>query len=460
MLRHACFLVFGAVFGSAMPAFAFDTGYHWDATMSAYDRSGLSNRVAQVSAVTNWMTDYYSAFPGAAKQHLTHLHFDNMSDTASSRHNYEHLLNNTYDALKDLRQTNPKLDYKTSLRVWGTIGIASHAMQDFYTHTNWRTFYPQTATEYATNTYLSSGAPEAGVLQSGFYTNPRSCPSLCNNVGHGGYFNGLNKDSQIRSGWDAAHVFSFAESMRMLDWLRTAPELGGLLDEAARVIDTDMPKADVVALEQDAKAAFEISMFIALIGHDGHWKGNKSGALSKFAKAQSGWSARKDSVFVDLFREHEIYLPLVRCLYDYAGACANPDAKHRNTSTVPGFAASVIVTHYAQQGSSLFEPDYVLQAQMGDLNWTDRIIADTAQFDPSENQSAFWVMGFIEEAQDMTIELWQEHAFQPRELQKITASGAPLVVSLVPNSSNDPVQTVGKDASLTYILETHTLTER
>lgn len=155
----------------AAPALAFDTGPHADMTRDAMTSEGASPASASIAAVDNWFVDYYTnpgknPYSGHANAILgitrfgfsprsflredwpdywvesaRRLHFDSerrrlampdLSTTAGIDGEWQRLMWTT--RYRQLRYAAQKDD---PLLVLATVGMTLHAVQDFYSHSNW-----------------------------------------------------------------------------------------------------------------------------------------------------------------------------------------------------------------------------------------------------------------------------------------------------------------------------------
>lgn len=152
-----------------VPAQAFDTGPHFDLTRDALSAEGFGDTGVQVAQVTNWMVDFYeqasqNPFSGRSawwkeliggaigyREHWSDtvvdsadwLHFDptphfdinnvkrGLDSGETMTMEWERLAKATRIAASDCAGTG---DIQGLLTV---IGITTHAVQDFYAHTNW-----------------------------------------------------------------------------------------------------------------------------------------------------------------------------------------------------------------------------------------------------------------------------------------------------------------------------------
>ncbi|MCZ7580617.1 MAG: hypothetical protein M5U21_07335 [Fimbriimonadaceae bacterium] len=128
-------LVLGAI---AACSNAYDTGHHANLTRSAMWDEGFSVDARDSVIVYNWLTDYFSNSPTAGlKPHLGKLHFDNLFSTQEVANYWGRLVQNTAAACKAYGKAGDILS------LLAIMGMSLHAVQDFYTHSNWIDYYPQ-----------------------------------------------------------------------------------------------------------------------------------------------------------------------------------------------------------------------------------------------------------------------------------------------------------------------------
>ena len=294
-----------------------DTGHHADLTRDALQEAGFHPDAIRMVQVTNWLTDFYSNLPtfglntdfAEIRAEVEKLHFDNreaddgkLADFDSISRYWSHLTKNTRDAVRKAATDDDPL------MLLSVLGISLHAVQDFYSHSNWVEKHPRAANApYRTETWFSelAKAPIDG-LKSGRFPNVGVSPD-----NHGKYTGpGLNQDSYVRPRWDEAYAFAFAASVQ---WVRAAK---GWADEVnpdfwakARTLPA------TAGLDADAEASFRISEWVSGGGNDGHWKGNGSGSLAEFAPFALGWMKAPDSPLVKQFKEAKVYTLLTPGLY-------------------------------------------------------------------------------------------------------------------------------------------------
>ena len=164
--RRALAIAFAAsLCAGAAPAHAFDTGPHADMTRDALTSEGATPASATIAAANNWFVDYYtnpdrnphsghaSFLLGWTRLGLSHetwpqfwvtgarrLHFDyeqraidmpNLSSTPGIEKEWDRLEYRARRLLGIYGRANDPLG------VLATIGSSLHAVQDFYSHSNW-----------------------------------------------------------------------------------------------------------------------------------------------------------------------------------------------------------------------------------------------------------------------------------------------------------------------------------
>jgi hypothetical protein len=293
------------------PAVCFDTAPHYDLTQAVLTERGFGSAAIKIAQAQNWMTDYYTTAPSLRRTDrreqklLEQLHCDNLDTAAQVKHYLGWLLDNVKNASQQAAQKNNPLDTLTIL------AMSLHAVQDFYAHSNWVELHPRTGAAYRTETFLSDPAGLSPQIMTG-----KVPPTLPNGLGtaalpadavvHGGYANGLNKDSPVRPGWDEAYVFAYAASYELVALIEKWSEevQPGYWNSVKRL---QIEPQEQARLERDLEAARCISMWVALdSGVDGHWKGDKSGAHHLFTAFLGRWEAADSSVFARQIKDGRI----------------------------------------------------------------------------------------------------------------------------------------------------------
>lgn len=299
----ACLLI-GIIGVTVFPkaAFAFDTGDHYDLTQQALQEEGFAETPIQIAQVENWLVDFFSNNKPAVefKSEVAKLHFDNLRSLQQVRNYWSHLAVNTKNAVQEAARQND------SLKLITLLGISLHAVQDFYTHSNWVETHPRiNDTSYRTDTWFSNPPQENLQLYTGYY--PKDNPLTPK--AHGDYKDGLNHDSYVRDGWDQSYVFAYAASREWINavhnWVNEANSTFWQEAKTYKINDKDRE-----ALKVDLDAAYLLSewaAFLGIGGDDGHWKGNGSGNTREFLQKAAWWKAFSNSLFVKQFKERKIY---------------------------------------------------------------------------------------------------------------------------------------------------------
>lgn len=278
----------------------FDTGPHFDLTRSALSEHSFGDDAIKVVQVQNWLTDYYSSSPTISiskRVELEKLHFDNLFNTKQVSNYWGWLIENLKTQTQKAAADNDKV------RMLMITGIGLHAVQDFYTHSNWVETHPrESGGPYRTETFLGYGAPSGSILYTGKYPETRKSgpgpdPIPAGTLAHGGYTSGINHDSAIRPRWDESYVFAYCASHELLGllekWANDARP-GFWKGVAQFRADTDQS----AKLNYDVRALRNMSMWIKGKGQDGHWKGDKSGSTRFFSSFSSKWVGKNSSLFV------------------------------------------------------------------------------------------------------------------------------------------------------------------
>jgi hypothetical protein len=307
------------------PAFAFDTGHHSDVTRDALQNEGFKETPIKIVQVENWLVDYYSNWPIEyysklpkiiqsripldtiidAKKESDKLHFDNLFTTEDISNYWMWLTLNTKEAVKQAVTKEDPLNLLTIL------GISLHVVQDFYSHSNWVEAHSSSSDGnfYSSPTWFDS--PPATRSQLELYTG--SYPTLLPKAKelHGKYNDGMNKDSYVCDNWQQAYVSAYAASRQ---WVNAVHEW---VNEVNPTFWSKVQNysADEKALDQDLKAAYDLSLYVNVSGANGHWKGNGSGSDWYFVAKITDWLTTKDSPFVKEFKKLNSSLgPLVKGL--------------------------------------------------------------------------------------------------------------------------------------------------
>jgi hypothetical protein len=142
----------------ATPSHAFDTKWHADATRLAMEKHGFSADARLMCQFANYLTDYFAGpgdyiekldahvpagipkargLGGVEPRDVSRLHFDALIMHSQVEHQWKTLEQNTKNALERFA-ADPAVKAGYRPVVLLTIVCASlHAVQDFYSHSNW-----------------------------------------------------------------------------------------------------------------------------------------------------------------------------------------------------------------------------------------------------------------------------------------------------------------------------------
>lgn len=410
ILSQGCLLLAALTFGIcglSQPAFAFDTGHHYDLTMEVLYKEGFSETPIQIAQVENWLVDYFSSSPTSQiTSEVEKLHFDNLFSTTQIRNYWDHLTLNTKVAVQQAAHDNDVL------KLLSVLGISLHAVQDFYTHSNWLETHPRQGNVYRTDTWFDSGPVEN--IYTGSYPNLRPGAIQL----HGDYSSGINHDSYSRPNWDQAYVFAYVASRQWVNavhaWVNEVNS--GFWQSAQTFI---VSGADRNALNSDLEATYRISEWIAVSGADGHWKGKGSGSNVDFVPFAARWVASPDSRFVKEFKERGIHRLLSQNLSGDSSSIS-PISSTITLPTVPHINVDerVVVVRtlqvaekndvgfFEQKIDPLGKADFYAKVTVDGQSFTEAMQLDRASVSP-----AWRIFKFIPAAASSTgvhYELWDE----------------------------------------------------
>ena len=303
------FLVIESVFLSRHAA-AFDAGHHLDQNRYVLKKEGFSEAAIDAVSLANWLADYYATAPAvdpSVRPGLARLQFDNLPDSQSAENYFAWYAYNSKKLIQEAAQNNDRI------QLLATMGLVLHALQDFYSHTNWTTLYPRYEDgSFNKKTYPSSPVPTGKQLFSGTW------PPKGDRV-HGGYFDGLNQDSIVRPKWAEAQVSAIIGTSDMVATIRKwvneiRPDLW------RRTAEIKFNRIHKRQIARDLRSALQISMYVkatvlGLPAQDGHWKGNLSGDASKFSAAVTGFGGWQNSFMTQYFRRSGIVRKLALNLF-------------------------------------------------------------------------------------------------------------------------------------------------
>ncbi|MBV9217460.1 MAG: hypothetical protein JO053_14935 [Acidobacteria bacterium] len=372
-------------------AVGFDTGPHFDLTQAVLSERGFGDDAIKITQVENWLTDYYSSSPtiaGSKRDELEKLHFDNLFTTDQVINYWSQLINNVRTETQNAaRQDDP-------LAALTVLGIALHAVQDFYSHSNWVETHPRPSDgTYRTDTYAqyanSKTTLKSLTLFTGKYPTDRTYgpgpDRIPANVQiHGDYESGLNHDSLVRPRWDQAYVFAYAASHEIVEaiakWAdETRP--GFWKSVISYAVDTNLRKK----LDYDVSALRNMSMWINGKGADGHWKGNKSGSKRFFSAFSTKWIGSDSSVFVRQMRDGTASRTLSSNLYSGALPPPMPDLPRFSLQRRAILVRTLKIKQQSDSGNlrseigKLAAPDYYARTRIGSQEFCSRTIQGSSE---------------------------------------------------------------------------------
>ena len=410
------------------PARAFDTGPHMDMTRDALTAEGFGAASADIAAVNNWFVDYYTnpgknAYSGHANfwigltrlglrppenwpqyvvEGARRLHFDAeqgsniyLGRTAGVEREWDRLINMTQGLLRHSQTDEPE-------EVLSAIGMSLHAVQDFYTHSNWVENLrpgkfglggPSIASlGYGSHPTWFDVPPEVRKSLVGdreVYTGvgdiPRDhghwrshqVPSL---IGPPKFEEALNKDWPGRPFFQRSYITSYFATRQWVRAMRT-----WLGDEP--LWKRAMSMARTPALARDLEGAIEISR------HTGHWQGGGEPCvrfISCGARTGKAGSVSSAKVAVDVYhaggrtRYRRAFQSLIGAARIYPDNLPDhPDLP--SSRAIQAFTRFVKLEVVNYRGMSLGDPvgdaDIYANARVQGQPYTSTIINDEDNFD-------------------------------------------------------------------------------
>jgi hypothetical protein len=311
MRRRLCLVVAAGLLVTPSLVSAFDTGHHVDLTATVMSEQEFAEVPTKIVQVANWLTDYYSVSPtsrDAVEVELGKLHFDNLYDGTRVDAYWGWLVHNARQGITEAVKTDDPLAVLTLM------GLFSHAVQDFYAHSNWVEAHPREAgAPYRRETWLATAPATRGALFTGSYP-PYPSPPPADFPEHGGYHEGLNKDAYIRPLWEEAYVFAYFATHEVFEAVREWVEGArpGYWETLKAYQITEVQRR---RLEEDVEAARNMSMWVKGEGADGHWKGDKSGSVTYLSKFSVKWTGTPASIFVRQIKKERVHEKLTAHLY-------------------------------------------------------------------------------------------------------------------------------------------------
>ena len=414
--RFAALLFLGSLIVS--PCRGFGTGPHYDLTRNVLAERNFRDGPIKIAQVENWLTDYYSTSPTRGDEHrevLEKLHFDNLYTPEQVNAYWSVFLRNLRGSTEKAARDNDLIS------MFVVLGIGIHAVQDFYSHSNWAELHPPRAKgEFRSETFLaemsSPGAALPKDLRTGKYPDDRTSgpgvePIPAAAAVHGSYENGLNKDYPTRPRWDEAYVFAYAATHEILDlmemWAETIrPGFWKSLREYT------VASAEVERLDRDLTAARNVSMWLDAKGQDGIWKGYGSGSARFFTAFSSDWMASHSSVFKRAIHDGNIQDELASGLYERSAVPGLPTV---SAFSLPREAVVIKITYAAEskKGRSLKSRLFTTSGS----DFYSRIVAGGQEFrgrtmqHSRESIDPWYEIFLVDRAKDsipITISVWDE----------------------------------------------------
>ena len=153
--RYTAAMAVGVFFALGSAGSAFDTKWHADATRAAMDQNGFSSDARLLCQFENYITDYYSGADSELEHYVpesvsglrrvrdidsaavARLHFDALTSHSQVEYQWQTLEANTTAALiKWAKEPSVKPGYVRWYLMTVLCG-SLHAVQDFYSHSNW-----------------------------------------------------------------------------------------------------------------------------------------------------------------------------------------------------------------------------------------------------------------------------------------------------------------------------------
>lgn len=405
-------------------AAAYDTGPHADLTRDALMAEGFSPSAADVGMVENWFVDYYTnpdknpysghaswtigltrlglpreSWPDYWVEAARRLHFDaerrtlpmpNLSRTAGVEQEWQRLMFITRKWAQSVgRREDPYL-------LMAVVGMSLHAVQDFYTHSNWvedpagkyglggpgvaSLGYGDHPTWFDIPPQVRATLTEDKAVYTGVVGVPRQHShwreDLNRNLDHG-----LNKDWPGRPKYEESYVTAYFASRQWIRAVRTWLGNEPLWQRAMALPATS-------ALRHDVEGATEISRF------SGHWQGGGEPCLRYFGScgARNGKAGSLSSLklAIDEFhlggptRYRRAFNTMIGAYREY------PDPPPQGMPDLPTTRTDQLLTRFVKLeilnyaglglGDPVGEADIYANTRIAGQGYTSTIINDTDSF--------------------------------------------------------------------------------
>jgi hypothetical protein len=271
-------------------AFAFDAGHHFDLSLDAAAHQGIGG-AAFIIAYDNLLVDYYTNQPilGLSKE-LDKLHFDNLSTTELVRTYWNRLTINTKAAVqKAAKEGNGR-------KIIALIGYSLHAVQDFYTHSNWADLLGATDGLHTSTFFNTPPSASETRLRSGTY--PNSDPPKATDHGTTGV--GINHDFYGRPNWINAYSTAYAASQ---EWINAIQLWVTEVSPSAwnQVRNPTFDPTDYAMMVAQYNLQYDLTSWF------GHWKGPESKDISSFALATATFISSKETSATTAFKTPQLW---------------------------------------------------------------------------------------------------------------------------------------------------------
>lgn len=401
-ILRSVFLIIVCFLEATHFAYGFDTGHHHDLTASAMRTLGFKSKAIRVAQLENWLVDYYSTQPLAGlKDDLAKLHFDNLEDSTRVRVYWSRLKINAKAAFVKAAKD------KAPLRVVALLGMSLHAVQDFYTHSDWVEQHTLPATGYFTDTYFDNAALSSGALRTGSYPNQLPIKATDHGDGTSGAA-GMNHDAYTRARWDHAYVHAFCASRQWIEAARLWVEgITGGDAVWAKAQNLALSAEEESQLDRDLRFAYQISQYAP----GGHWKGPGSESNLEFAASIASFAGSRDSIFTKHFKDAKWHEPLVVGLELVTPPHSEPIMP---TMSHPYVALVVRTLEVKAMPVGAFEPkidpggrpDFFAKISINDQVFTESMQFNSDSFSPSWTSIAF--VPVTQATVAIRYELWDE----------------------------------------------------
>jgi len=404
--------------------------------------------------VMNWMVDFYSfGSMTAAISDLQLLHTDTLRNTSEVVCYWKQLVENMKNGVEVVASQNNTFGMLTLL------SFSLHAVQDFYSHSNWVETHPRNGTCgcYRTDTWFTY-ANTSEDLPIIFSDACEMCPRVDHRntpaiIPHGWYCEGMNKDSIVRPNHEEAFVYAYIASV---EWINATKAWS---DKVNPDFWPRLLTYDEVDPSRDWDTAYKLSLWVQTGPKaDGHWKGSGSGNALKALFRYLSWSIHSDSKLISRVKSQKIWKLLTNpSLYRMCGNSStnNETVKPISSQFKQNLRAVIIRT------TELFKTEERDLESVVRRNFTDVrksrfslyaviTIGDQVFIEPTQQGIVhpFWtsikLVNIETNETDPTIEikyeLWQENAWRSDTLENI---------------NTDRNRTKGRSLSLTYHLNSH-----